>query len=212
MPAAQAIEQSEQHDANSGGDYGIEEKAQGKHGHGTRKEHALGNGQHNLMEVEQHKNEPEAAYRMLGIDSRADGRGNITYTSFCDAIQANRIVVAQCVLHDADRRAEKHSANRVPAAHAEIDCDEQGQVDELRKAAILVKEGLQYKRKKTDEWNRSVIVFVYFNIGFRSHAGAQHRGHVNDGERSALRRLQALDSLRSVWGFLRFSLALTPAE
>jgi hypothetical protein len=189
MPAAQAIEQSEQHDANSGGDYGIEEKAQGKHGHGTRKEHALGNGQHNLMEVEQHKNEPQAAYRMLGIDSRADGRGNITYTSFCDAIQANRIVVAQCVLHDADRRAEKHSANRVPAAHAEIDCDEQGQVDELRKAAILVKEGLQYKRKKTDEWNRSVIVFVYFNIGFRSHAGAQHRGHVNDGERSAPRYL-----------------------
>ena len=205
MPAAQAIKQSEEHDANSGGDYRIEEKAQGKHGHGTGKEHALRNGQYNLMEMEKHKNESEAAYRMLGIDSRADGRGNITYTSFCDAIEANWIVVAQCVLRDADCRAEKHSANRVPAAHAEINCDEQGQIDELREAAVFVKEGLQDKRKKTDEWNRSVIVFVYFNIGFRSRAGAQHRGHINDGERSALRRLQAQDSLRSMRGFLRFS-------
>ena len=205
MPAAQAIKQSEEHDANSGGDGGIEQKPQRKHGHRAGKEDALRDGQHNLMEMEKHENEPEAAYRMLGVDSRADGRRNIPDARFCDAIQANWIVVAQCVLRDADRGAEKHSANRVPAAHAEIDCDEQGQVDELREATVFVKEGLQYKRKKTDEWNRSVIVFVYFNIGFRSRAGAQHRGHITDGERSALRRLQAQDSLRSMRGFLRFS-------
>ena len=172
VPPAQLVEEGEEHNTDPRRNHGIQEKPESEHRHMMVEQHAFGEGEHNLMEMEKDEDKAEAADRMLGIDSRANGRSDIADARFCDAVHANRIVVAQRVLRDADGRTEKHSAHRVAAADAEIDSDEQGQVNEFREAAIFVQEGLQDERKKTDERNRAAIIFVYFDIGFRPGAGA----------------------------------------
>ena len=211
LAPAQPIEKGEENHTDPCSDQGIQQKPEREHRHMMVEQHAFGDGEHYLMEMKKDEDEAEAADRMLGIDSRANRGRDIADACLRDAVHANRIVVTQRVLRDADRRAEKHSAHRVAPADAEIDRDKQGQIDKLRKTAIFVKESLKDQRKKTDKRDRAAIVFVYFDIGFRSRAGAQHRGHVNDGERLAPRCLQARDSLRLLPGFLRFSSELAPA-
>jgi hypothetical protein len=180
---AEAVEQGKQDHANSCGDKGIEQKVQREKRHRAREQNAFGDCENNLMEMEQDEDEPEPAYGMLRIDSRPDGRGDISNARFRNTVHANGIVVAQCVLRNADRRSQQHAAHRISPAHAEINCDEQWQVDEFRPAAVLVKERLQDERQKTNERNSSAVVFVYFDIRFRLCAGAQHRSQVIDVER-----------------------------
>src|SRR5580700_11073348 len=131
------------------------------------------------MEMEKDEYESEAADRILRINSGADGGGDIADACFCYAVHADRGGVAESVLRDADGRTEEHAAHGIAAAYAEIDRDEQRQIDEFCESAILVKEGLQDKRQKTDEGNGAAVVFVDFDIGFRSGAGAQHGVHIN---------------------------------
>ena len=172
LPPAELVEKSEEHHANAGGDNGIQQQLESEHRHVMGEQHALGDGEHYLMKMKKDEDEAEAADGMLRINSRAHGRGHIADARFCYAVHADWIVVAQCILRDADGRAEEHSADRVAAADAEINRDEQGKIDEFREAAVFMKKGLQHKSKETDERNRAAIVFVYFNIGFRTRAGA----------------------------------------
>ena len=213
LPSAQAIEKGEKHNTDPGGDERIQKKAEREHGHGMGEKRAFRDGQNHLMEMEEDEYEPEAADGMLGIDSRADGRRDVAYTRFCDAVHADGIVVAQRVLSDADGRSEKHTADRIAAAHAEVDGYEQGQVDKFNKTAVFVKERLQDKSEKTDEWNGSAIVFVNLDIGFRSGAGAQHDVHVNyaRAERLLARSWQRRDSACLLRGVLLSSSVLVPA-
>ena len=127
-------------------------------------QHALRNGQHHLMEMEKHENQAEAADGMFGVDSRADGRSDISDERFRDAVHADGIVVAERVLHDSDGRAEKHPGDRIAAAHAEINRDQQRQINQFRPAAVLVKECLEDEREKTNERNGAAIILVYFDI------------------------------------------------
>jgi|SRR6516225_6546342 len=150
-------------------------------------ESAFCDGQHHLMKMEENEDEAEAADRMLGIDSRAHGGSDIADARFCDAVHADGIVVAERVLRDADGRAEKHAAYRIAAADAEIDRDEQRQINQFCEAAILVEESLQDERKETDEWNSAAIIFVDLDIRFRSGAGSQHGAHVNSAREGRLR-------------------------
>jgi hypothetical protein len=199
LPSAQAIEKGEENHTDSGGDERIQQKAEREHRHRVSEKHALCDGQHNLMEMEKDKYEPKAGDGMLRIDSRAYRRGHVTNARFCDAVHADRIVVAERVLRDADSRAEEHAAYRVAAAHTKVDRDEQRQIHQFRKAAVFVKESLQDKREKTDERDRTAIIFVNLDIRFRSGAGAQHGIHVNyarEAWRKAERSLRR-DSLRS---------------
>ncbi len=129
LPSAQAIEKGEEHYADSGSNDGIKQKAERKHRHAMGQQGAFGDGQHHLMEMEEDEDESEAGDGMLCVDSRADGRGDIADARFCDAIHADGIVVAERVLRDADRRAEEHAAYRIASADAEINSDEQRQID-----------------------------------------------------------------------------------
>ncbi len=174
---------------------------------------AFCDGQHHLMEMEEDEYEPEAADRVLRIDSRSYGRGDVAHASFCDAVHADGIVVAERVLRDADSRAEEHTAHRIASADAEVDRDEQRQIDQFGEAAILVKEGLQDKREKTDEGNGAAVVFVNFDIRFRSGAGAQHGIHVNYAREGRVRAdsSQQRDSACLVRAIPLSSSALIPA-
>lgn len=213
LPSAQAIEKSEEHHANPGGYERIQKKAKREHRHRMGEKRALGDGQYNLMKMEKNEYEPEAADGMLGINPSANRRGDVADARFCDAVHADGIVVAQGVLGNADRGAEEHAAYRIAAAHSEIDCDEQRQIDQFGEAAILVKESLQDERKETDEWNSAAIVFVNLDIRFRSGAGAQHGVHVNSAREGRLLAdsSQREDSAGLVRATLLSSSALIPA-
>ena len=129
LPSAQAVEKGEEYDTDPGGDKRIQQKTESEHWHGTGEQYTLRDGQHHLMEMEEDKYESKAGDGMLGIDSRAHGGGYVADARFGDAVHADRIVVTQRVLRDADSRAEEHAAYRIAAAYTEIDCDEQGQID-----------------------------------------------------------------------------------
>ena len=105
LPSAQAVEKGEEYDADSCGDEGIQQKAEREHRHGSREQHALRDGQHDLMEMEEDKYESKAGDGMLRIDSRTHGGGYVADARFGDAVHADRIVVTQRVLRDADSRA-----------------------------------------------------------------------------------------------------------
>lgn len=107
LPSAQAVEKGEEHHADSGGDERIQQKAKREHRHRASEQHALRDGQYDLMEMEKHEYEPKAGDGMLGIDSRANGRGNVAYARFCDAVHADGIVVAKSVLQNSNRPSQK---------------------------------------------------------------------------------------------------------
>ena len=129
LPSAQAVEKGEEYDTDPGGDERIQQKAEREHWHGTGEQHALRDGQHHLMEMEEDEYESKAGDGMLRIDSRAHGGGHVADARFGDAVHADGIVVAERILCDADSSAEKHAAHRIAAAYTEIDRDEQRQID-----------------------------------------------------------------------------------
>ena len=52
------------------------------------------------------------------------------------------------VLKNADRAAEKQPSDRIAPAHAEINRNQQRQINKLRPAAVLVKKSLEHQRKR----------------------------------------------------------------
>ena len=73
--------------------------------------------------------------------------------------------------------SQKHSADRISAAYAEINCNEKRKIDEFGPAAIFVKERLYDESEKPDQRDGTAIIFMDFDIRFGLRAGAQHRSH-----------------------------------
>ena len=104
---------------------------------------------------------------MFGIDAAADGRSEVSDDRFRDTEEADGIVVAQRVLQDADLPPSSTPVDWIAAAHAEIDRDEQREVDQLRPAAVFVQEGLKQEREKRDD-KPAAVEFMNLDVGVRS--------------------------------------------
>ena len=85
--------------------------------------------------------------------------------------------MAERILQDSNRSAEKHPRNGISPAHTEIDRHQQGQVNQLRPAAVLVQERLQDQRQKRRDDYRAAVIFVDFDIRFGLRPGIEHVGH-----------------------------------
>jgi hypothetical protein len=175
--AAEAVEEGEKDNGDGRADERIDQEAQSEKRNVLVEQNALHDCEHGLMEMEKGEREDEAANGLLGVKPGANGGREIADERLCDAIKADRIIVAERVLKDADGRAEQQAGGGIAAADAEINHDEQGNVDEVADAPVFVKKRLQHQRKKTDEKHRAAIELVNFDVLFGAETGVEHRGH-----------------------------------
>src|SRR5579864_3570552 len=107
MRATQAVEEGEEQNAEPSADNRTDEEVQIKQRRRPDQQSPLRDCQYELVKMEENENQAEAADGVFGVDPRAHRRGKITNERFCDAVEADGIIVAERVLKDADRRPQK---------------------------------------------------------------------------------------------------------
>lgn len=127
-------------------------------------QHALGERQDRLMKVEEQKDETETAERMFGVDPGTDGRGKITDDCFRNAVHADRIVVAESILQNADGSSKEQTGHRVAPAYSEIDGHEQRKIDQFGPSSIFMQEGLKDERKQAGPQDGAAVKLVHLDI------------------------------------------------
>src|SRR5690348_7065514 len=117
--AAKAVEQGKEDDADGGINHRFEQQMEREKRNGLVEQEALREHVNRLVKVEEEKGEHKTAHGMLCIDARAGSGSDISHQSFCDAVEADGIVVAEPVLKHPDRRAEQQARHWIASAHAE---------------------------------------------------------------------------------------------
>ena len=102
---AEAVEEVIEEDAEDGVDDAGDEETHGEPGLRLREEQFLYQHDNALMQGEKCGGQRESRERMLGVEARADGRGEIADHGFGDSEKADRSF-AQTVLQQTDKGAE----------------------------------------------------------------------------------------------------------
>src|SRR5580658_1209620 len=134
---------------------------------GLRKEQAPGQGDEALVKGKERDGQGEARRGMFRIEACADRRGQITDHGFRDAVKPEGDGrSAQAVLQNADGHAEKQTCGRIPPAQAEVNVNEERQIQNGGFRKIDRQKSLQHERKARRQNDRARAKLMNFNVQF----------------------------------------------
>src|SRR5208337_247080 len=120
---------------------------------------------HGLLQHKKPGRQREARHGMLGIQPRANRRRQITHHRFRNTVESQRHGrPAQAVLQQSNGRAEKQTRGRISPAQAEINRNEQRQVQKIQSAHIHRKRRLQHQRQDGHSRDRARKKLVHLNV------------------------------------------------
>src|ERR1700676_2683871 len=134
---------------------------------GLREKNASREEHDALVQTEEDDGESKTRCRMFGVQARPNGRRQVAYDGFSDAVETERHRgSAKTVLKQPDDHAQKKTCGGIAPAQAKINGDQQRQINHRGFRKINGYEGLKHQSEQRGANNGSATELMHLDVGF----------------------------------------------